>query len=431
MVPPRFAKAFVLAAALAALVGCTAQPQSATRTPTTHATVISSTCVSDPAAVVARTTELPTTAMSTDLTATIDKAAQAGLAQAAAPGAIVAVQSPAGLFIKAYGIADPATGAPMTADMYQRVGSVTKTFTATLIMQLAADGELSLDDPVSKYVPGVTNGDDITIRMLADMTSGISSYTLDDAWQKVYFSESYRVWSPDELMKIGLALKPQDFAPGTAFDYSNTNTILLGKIIEDVTGESFQDVLKERILTPLSMSQTVFPAGSADYPAPHPQGFTLQGGHGTPDAPANTTDWNPSWGWTAGELISTATDLLRFDRAEATGSGLLPAEQQIERLRSFREFNGAGKGGYGLGWGCQNGWVGHAGELPGYNTSMFYSTSGDVSVITMTNSDIPSGDCQARTLTDNPTDLECSSPATRIFTSIAAALDIPFAPQKK
>jgi D-alanyl-D-alanine carboxypeptidase len=430
VVPPRFAKASVLAAAVVALVGCTAQPQSATSTPTTHATVISSTCVSDPAAVVARTAALPTTAMSTDLTATIDKAAQAGLAQAAAPGAIVTVQSPAGLFIKAYGVADPATGAPMTADMYQRVGSVTKTFTATLIMQLAADGELSLDDPVSKYIPGVTNGD-ITIRMLADMTSGISSYTLDDAWQKVYFSESYRVWSPDELMKIGLALKPQDFAPGTAFDYSNTNTILLGKIIEDVTGESYQDVLKERILTPLSMSQTVFPAGSADYPSPHPQGFTLQGGHGTPDDPANTTDWNPSWGWTAGELISTATDLLRFDRAEATGAGLLPAEQQIERLRSFREFNGAGNGGYGLGWGCQNGWVGHAGELPGYNTSMFYSTSGDVSVITMTNSDIPSGACEARTLTDNPTDLECSSPATRIFTSIAAALDIPFAPQKK
>lgn len=434
MVPPRFAKALALSVALAALVGlagCTAQPQSATSTPKTHATVIASTCVSDPAAVVARTSDLPTTAMSADLTATIDTAAQAGFAQAAAPGAIVAVQSPAGLFLKAYGVADPATGAPMTTDMYQRVGSVTKTFTATLILQLAADGELSLDDPVSKYIPGVTNGDEVTIRMLADMTSGISSYTRDDAWQNIYFTESYRVWSLDELMKIGLALKPQDFAPGTAFDYSNTNTIILGKIIEDVTGESYQRVLSERILTPLAMSQTSYPADSAAYPEPHPQGFTLQGGHGTPEHPANTTDWNPSWGGTAGELISSAPDLLRFARAEATGAGLLPAEQQIERLRSFREFNGPGNGGYGLGWGCENGWVGHAGELPGYNTSMFYSTSGDVSVITMTNSDIPSGACEARTLTDNPTDLECSSPATRIFTSIAAALDIPFAPQKK
>ena len=111
----------------------------------------------------------------------------------------------------------------------------------------------------------------------------------------------------------------------------------------------------------------------------------------------------------------------------------MPAKAQIERLTSFREFNGPGNGGYGIGWGCQNGWVGHTGELPGYNTAMFYSTKDDTTIITMVNSDIPSGDCpsDARTLTDNPTDLPCSSPATRIFQSLAKELGTPFAPQKK
>ncbi|MBS1699688.1 MAG: beta-lactamase family protein [Actinobacteria bacterium] len=432
----RLAKPFVLAAALLLLAGCTAPPSTtpttaAGSTPTSTVPAVS-TCVADPAAVVARTTDLPTSAVPEDVAATIDTASQSAFAQTSAKGAVVAVQSPKGLFLKAYGVADPAAGTPMTTDIYQRVGSITKTFTGTLTLQLAAEGKLSLDDPISKYVDGVPRGDEVTIRMLADMTSSVTSYTKDDGWQKIFFSEPNRVWNPEELLKAGLSLPPQDFAPGQGFDYSNTNTILLGFVIQKVTGQSYQDVLTEKILTPLGLSRTSFPAGSAAFPEPHAQGFTLQGGHGTPENPANATDWNPSWGWTAGELISTAQDLLHYGRAEATGAGLLPEKQQLERLTSFREFNGPGKGGYGLGWGCQNGWVGHTGELPGYNTSMFYSTKDDTTIITMVNSDIPSGDCpsDARTLTDNATDTPCSSPATRIFQSIATALGTPFTSPK-
>ena len=437
MATARLARPVALAAALLLLAGCSSQPSPGppapgAGTPTSTVPAVS-TCVADPAAVVARSADLPTSAMPDDLVSAIDKAAQDSFAQTSAKGALVAVQSPKGLFLKAYGIADPATGAPMTTDIYQRVGSITKTFTGTLTVQLAAEGKLSLDDPISKYVDGVPRGGEVTIRMLADMSSSVTSYTKDDAWQKVFFSDPDRVWKPEELLKAGISLPPQDFAPGTAFDYSNTNTILLGFVIQKVTGKSYQDVLAEKILTPLGLTHTIFPAGSAAFPDPHAQGFTLQGGHGTPENPANTTNWNPSWGWTAGELISSAQDLLRYGRAEATGAGLVPAKQQEERLTSFREFNGPGAGGYGLGWGCQNGWVGHTGELPGYNTAMFYSTADDTTIITMVNSDIPSGDCpsDARTLTDNPTDLPCSSPATRIFQALATTLGTPFAPQKK
>lgn len=411
------------------LSGCAAQagPDPAASTPASAAPV--STCVADPEAVIARTEALPTSAMPAVLAATIDAAAQAGFAAAAAPGAIVAVQSPDGLFLQAYGIADPTTGAAMTTDLYQRVGSITKPFTVTLLAQLAAEGELSLDDPISEYIDGVEGGDGITLRELADMTSGIASYTLDEAWQARFFDEPLTQWTPDELIRVGTSLPAKGFAPGTAFDYSNTNTVLLGRVIEKVTGRSYGDALTNGILKPLGMDHSVFPVDAA-FPSPHARGYTLQGGRATPDAPEETTDWNPSWAWSAGGLISSASDLLTFGRAEATGAGLLPAAAQLDRLTSFREFNGAGAGGYGLGWGCQNGWVGHAGELPGYNSSMFYDTAHDVTVITMTNSDIPSGDCEAPTLTDNPTGIVCSSPATRIFTSIAAALGTPFAPQR-
>ncbi|MGZ0711941.1 serine hydrolase domain-containing protein (plasmid) [Coraliomargarita sp. W4R53] len=427
--PDRLVQYAVVGVTVALLVGCSAQPPAATEdvspstAPATHASV----CVSDPQAVIARTDAASTTPMPDDIASLIDEAAQSGFAAAAAPGAIVAVQSPDGLFTKAYGIADPASDEPMTTDMFHRVGSVTKTFTGTLIAQLAAEGEISLDDPISMYVDGVSNGDQVTIRMLADMTSAVTSYTTDSEWQEELFADPERVWTPDELLEAGLALPPQDFAPGEAFDYSNTNMILLGKVIELVTDEAFEEVLQERILTPLGLSGTSFPAGSPTFPEPHAQGFTLQGDTATPEKPTNATDWNPTWGWTAGELISTASDLLAFARAQATGDGLLPHDEQIERLTSFREFSG--NGGYGLGWGCQSGWVGHGGELPGYNTSMFYDTGSDTTVITMTNSDILSGDCgDADTLLDNPEGLACSSPATRIFVSISDALAIPFTP---
>lgn len=430
MVKSAFAKPIAVVAAVLLLAGCAGQaPAAPISVPSTETSAAASTCVADPESVAARTDEAPTTPMPDDLAAKIDQASEEGFTAAAAPGAIVAVQSPEGLFIKAYGIADPATGAPMTTDMFQRVGSITKPFTGTLLMQLAADGDLSLDDPISQYVDGVANGDDITLRMLADMTSGQTSYTLDPQWQETYFAEPEKVWMPDELLEIGLALGPLGWEPGTQMNYSNTNTILLGKVIEQVTGEPYQDVLQERILTPLGLDGTWFPAGSAEYPEPHPQGFTLQGDQGTPEDPANATEWNPSWGWTAGELISTAEDLLVFARAEGTGQGLLPADYQVERLLSFNEFNGAGNGGYGIGWGCSAAWVGHAGELPGYNTSMFYDTSSDTTIITMTNSDIKSGGCEeSDTLQDNPSDLPCSSPATRIFVAVSTALGIPFAP---
>ncbi|WOP18660.1 serine hydrolase domain-containing protein [Raineyella sp. LH-20] len=367
-----------------------------------------------------------TAVMPAETAAALDAAAAEGLTAAATSGAVVAVRSPQGTWTKAYGVADPTTKAPMTTDVHQRIGSVTKTFTGTLVLQLAQQGKLTLDDPISTYVPGVPNGKDVTLRMLLTMTSGIASYTLDQAFTDKLFADPQRTWTPDELLAVGLALPPQ-FAPGAKFDYSNTNTILLGKVIEKVTGKPYADVLTEQVLLPLGLSTTSMPSASDSLPAPHASGFTLQG---TPDGsttPINTTDWNPTWAWTAGQMVSSVDDLLVYGRALGTGQGLLDTTAQVDRLSSF-----PGTAGYGLAVGCIDGWVGHTGELPGYNTTLFYDTTNDTTVVVLANSDIPSGGCTAsKTLPDTPKGLPCMDPAVRIFTAVSAATGHAFTPNPK
>ena len=355
-----------------------------------------------------------------ELAAKLDAAVRSALPQTSAPGVIVGVVTPSGTWKAAYGIADPSTHTPMAVGMHTRIGSVTKTFTGTAIMQLAEAGKLSLDDTIGKYVPGIPNGDRITLRQLANMTSGLASYTRSKKFQDVLFSRPETIFTPRQLLDLGLA-EPPLFAPGAAFDYSNTNTILLGMVIEKVTGKPIGQVFKEQIFDPLKLTNTSWPGDSIEIPTPFAQGFTLQGDFAKPDAPSNATHWNPSWGWTAGELISNIDDLLVYARALGTGHGLLGAAAQKERLT----FPAAG--GYGIGVGCVGGWVGHTGELPGYNTTLYYDTAADIAVAVQTNSDIASGDCKDEpTLTDNPRDPVCSAPAKRVFAAVAKALGHPF-----
>lgn len=366
---------------------------------------------------------MTTGALPAELVAQLDAAARKSFAQASTPGAVVGVRTPAGTWTKAYGVADPKTDTPMAVGVHTRIGSITKTFTGTVIMQLAEQGKLSLDDPISRYVPGVPNGAQITLRQLADMTSGVASYTGDKEFTDIYFANPETIFTPEQLLKIGISDSPL-FEPGTKFDYSNTNTVLLGMVIEKVTGQPVETVMGKQVLKPLKLANTSWPGESTALPEPYAEGFTLQGDAATPDAPSNATRWNPAWAWTAGELISTIDDLLVYGRALGTGQGLLNAQSQAERLRSF-----PGTAGYGIGVGCIDGWVGHTGELPGYNTTLYYDTTTDTTVAVQTNSDIPSGRCeQSPTLTDDPRNVVCSSPATRIFVALSTPLHHTFTP---
>ncbi|MEZ5114678.1 MAG: serine hydrolase domain-containing protein [Candidatus Nanopelagicales bacterium] len=383
-----------------------------------------STCVQDPAAAYAaqQSPESLTAALPEDLVSSLDAAVEATLPDVSAPGIVAGVRTPEGTWVKAYGSADWAGTTPMTDDVHQRIGSVTKTITGTVILQLAQEGKLSLDDTIDQYVEGMPNGDTATLRMLADMTSGIASYTFSSTFTDSYFADPEQVFTPDQLLDVARSLDPL-FEAGTQYNYSNTNTILLGKVIEKVTGQDVADVFQERVFGPLGLTGTSWPGESPDLPEPHATGYSLQGS-GTPENPADATFWNPAWGWTAGEAISTVRDLLVYGRAIGTGQGLLDEATQTERLTSF-----PGEAGYGLAMGCVAGWVGHTGELPGFNTSVFYDTGSDTTVIVMANSDIASGDCtESPVLPDNPTGIECRSPATRVFVSLSEALGSPFTP---
>ena len=381
-------------------------------------------CVGDIAAVIA---DKPTAAMTTvplpaELKAKLEAALAASFKQAATPGAIVGVRTPQGFWQQAIGKADAATGAPMMIGMHTRIGSLTKTFVGTMILQLVEDGRLSLDDPISKYVAGVPNGDRITILQLADMTSGVASYTMSTKFTDTYFAHPETVFKPADLLAVGISESPL-FEPGARFNYSNTNFILLGMVIEKVTGESIGAMFKERIFEPLKLANTSWPGDSPALPTPYAHGLTLQGDFAKPDAPSDATNWNPAWGWTAGEMISSLDDLLTYGHALATGQGLLDAKWQTRRL-TF-----PGPAGYGIAVGCIGGWFGHTGTLPGYETTLYFDMTSGTTVVVQANSDILNGDCSDSTVpSGNDRSIACLGPATRIFTAISAALGHEFKP---
>ena len=289
---------------------------------------------------------------------------------------------------------------PVTLADHVRVGSNTKTWTATVILQLVDEGRIGLDDPVSRYRPDVPNGENITIAQLLDMTSGLANYTEDLELNEQLDSNPGRVWDPEELLAIGLA-EPPAFPPGEGFLYSNTNYVLLGVIIEQLTGVPVEQAFQDRIFDPLELSETSFPAlTDASIPEPHPQMYTFGTNVETIDSlvlppevqaaaragtlePMDVTDTNPSWGWTAGAGISTAPDLADYVEGLVDGCLLSPQLQQ-ERIASVQPVDPADPAspGYGLGLARFGPVYGHSGELPGTNSFMGHDPVRDITVVT-------------------------------------------------
>ena len=360
------------------------------------------------------------------LAGSLADAVQQGHGEVSASGAIVGVRTPAGTWIATIGTSRPGGTEPMTVDMHQRVGSVTKTFTTTLLLQLAAAGELSLDDPIGDRVPGTPNPQ-ATLGQLAAMRSGIPSYTLTDEFASAFFADPDRQWRPEELVDLVDGAAPL-FEPGMAWDYSNTNLVLLGMVIEQVSGRTLDELIASQIAGPLGLSGTEMPVGSA-FAEPHARGETVQG---QPDrVPVDATDWNPSWAWAAGGMISTVEDLLTYSRELVVGDTLLGAEMQAERIASMESQGAAFAPDHTYGYGLQqaNGWWGHTGELPGFNTFMYHHVAQDLTVVVMVNSDIKAGACtgdaEALSVPGGPTVGPCIDPAVHIADLVTAALGHP------
>ncbi|HUQ62784.1 MAG TPA: serine hydrolase domain-containing protein [Acidimicrobiales bacterium] len=321
--------------------------------------------------------------------------------QESVPGVIVGIWSPAGDYVRAFGVADKATRAPVKTDFYSRLGSETKTFTITALLQLVDDGKLSLDDPIAKYIDDIVNGDQVTLREMARMQSGLPSYTFTKDFQKALFADPHQSFTPQELVNF-VAGQPAVFPPGEGWQYSNTNTVLLGMVIEKVSGKPLQEFFKERIFTPLKMSDTIFATNQA-FPEPHAQGYTVDDTTSTEQV---ATDWNPSWGWAAGSMISTLDDLHIWAPAMATGK-LLKPETQAQRLQTVPLPKHPPEVGYGLGLFNIYGWIGHNGSLPGYQSVTMYLPEKDTTVVLLINTD---------------TDYNGAEPSTGLATAITQVI---------
>ncbi|MFB7466909.1 serine hydrolase domain-containing protein [Streptomyces sp. NPDC056224] len=313
------------------------------------------------------------------VTARLDAAVRKVMAEAQVPGVMVALSAPGkGTYVRAFGVADKATGAPMMTGLNMRIGSETKTFTVTALLKLVDEGKVGLDDPIGKYVDGVPNGDRITLRELAGMRSGLFNYSEDEDFFKALTSDPDRPFTPQELLAYSFK-HPVLFEPGTQFQYCNTNLILLGLVVEKVSGDALADYIDREVVAEAGLKHTLFPTG-AEFPSPHAHGYTDQTASGkTEDA----TNWDPSWGWAAGAMISDLADLRSWAKTLATGTLLTPATQ-AERLKVTPALPGTG---YGLGIFDVQGWIGHNGSLPGYQSLTVYMPQTQATLVVLLNTD--------------------------------------------
>jgi D-alanyl-D-alanine carboxypeptidase len=324
------------------------------------------------------------------------------------PGAAVLLRTPQGEFTVTYGTTLLGAIRPPRADTHFRIASNTKTMTAAVIVLLAQEGKLSLDDPVSKYVPGVPSGDKITITELLKMRSGFYSYDDDPEFWAILDRDPTKVWSPAEVLAITFK-HPLDFPPGTGFHYSNANYALLGLIAEKVDGRPLASCFQDRLFGPLRLKHTVLPASTSNtLPDPYSHGY-LYGGCSfsnlvdkpyPPDLqaaaragtlkPDDCTGQNPSYASAAGGVISTANDLATWIQA-LVGGKVLNADYQRQWLDSVQLEDPSKPNGlqYGYGitqlrWGANTLYF-HGGEMPGFNSFMGYDPASKMTLVVWTN----------------------------------------------
>jgi len=323
------------------------------------------------------------------------------------PGTMVLLRTPQGEFVFGYGATELGGTTPPRADTHFRIASNTKTMTAAVIALLAQEGKLRFDDPVSKYVSGVPNGDNITISELLKMRSGLFNYTSAPELAESLDHDPARVWTTEELLAIAFK-HPPVFAPGTKYDYCNTNYALLGLIDEKVEGAPLARIFQDRFFGPLGMKDTLLPASTSNtIPAPYAHGYLYgSSSYALADVPYPTdliaaaragtlkpnddTGQNPSYALTAGGVISTADDLATWMRA-LVGGKILDADYQRQWLDSPEPEDPSKPLGQKYGYGIAQMTFGpnrlyfHGGEMPGYNSFMGYDPINDVTLIVWTN----------------------------------------------
>jgi D-alanyl-D-alanine carboxypeptidase len=310
------------------------------------------------------------------------------LVAAGAPGIVLITRRGSRLDQLARGVAELRRHTPMRTDDRFRIGSLTKTYVATVVLQLVAERKIALTDTVERWLPGlVPNGSQITIRQLLNHTSGLPDFDQDPRFLKPYLSGHLRHhWPPRALVRIATSHKPL-FAPGARYSYSNTNYLLAGLIIEAVTGHSLGAELKARIFVPLGLRATSFQTRSG-LPAPYAHGYFVLS---QPPA-SDVSDLSP-FPWAAGAIVSTGREVATFYRALLRHRLLPDPELRLMKMTVSEGAQASIPGArYGLGMEafpvpCGRAW-GEAGTFPGYVAFSVNSEDGNSQAVVLVNKDL-------------------------------------------
>ncbi|BAB74355.1 serine hydrolase domain-containing protein [Anabaena sp. FACHB-709] len=305
------------------------------------------------------------------------------------PGAAVAIISPKGNWFGASGVADIATGRQLQSSDRFQIGSITKTFVATTTLQLVEEDILNLDDKLTDRLPisvtdWIPNANQITLRQLLNHTSGVPDYTdVLFRWAAVNPGVFFNNWQPELLVSFIDGLEAS-FQPGDAWQYSNTNYLLLGMVVEAATNNSIAQEIRDRILEPLALSNTFF-AEEETIPGGYVRGYWDFDQNGTLN---DISTANLSWAWASGAMVSNTSDLATFIHA-LIGGKLLEPDTLQQMLTTISPITSQNYTTYGLGIGTLESpnrfWYIHRGQTLGYRSNMWYSPLENITYIELIN----------------------------------------------
>lgn len=294
------------------------------------------------------------------------------------PGIVAGIWAPDEDFelLYATGTSNLETSSQMDTDMIFRIGSNTKTMTNTVLLKLVDDGLIRLEDNLFEYLPSFPRANEVKIEMLCNMRSGIHSYSEDTAYQQIMASNPTKVWNYNELISY-VTEENYDFDPGTDFHYSNTNTILIGIIVEQITGKTLKTLINEIIIEPLDLINTDYYSQGVTFDGYHPKGY--YSGQYDSTNPEFGEFFDVSWAGPAGGTVSTVSELKEYVIAMVDGT-FLSDELQQRRLNELYPCSRPDMD-YGLGILKYGTFYGHTGSIPGFTSLMFYSPEKNCTMI--------------------------------------------------
>ena len=387
------------------------------------------TATAAPAPVTTTTTPAASAAPAPDMEGVV-AALNAAMANGA-PGAMARYSGPDGVRSRTVGVRDREAQAPMDIHTRFRIGSVSKTFSGVVLLQLVQEGRLELDAPVNRYLPGLLPDDRITVRHLMTHRSGLADYT-DAMFEKTvpgFEAVRNRVFSYQELVDLSLA-EPRTTEPGVAYKYSNTNFAVVGMLIEKLTGQPVADAYERRIFKPLKLRGTSYVHPDTHIKGLHARGYLHPDEAGAPLV--DSTEQTVSWAQSAGAVISTPADLNTFTSALMRGRLLSPA--MLDAMTTVTptdttntRFYGLGLRRYDLSCGAQV--FGHTGTVQGFYTYAFSTRDGRRSLSALANTSnhgaantALGGTLEAAFCGKKPA---AAAPTARTFTAPDSATDLP------